>query len=149
MATTAATAAPHPSVSFGSVLKAVLIGGVVAAVANSILWVLASVLNIPLIVMSGPPGTAAPPGPLPLALVIIVSLLPAVIGGLLYFVLNKVSVKGSMIFLIIAVVVLFLSFLSPFAQPMGIVGQLVLVLMHIIAAATITGSLLTRAPASA
>jgi hypothetical protein len=77
--------------------------------------------------------------------VIIFSVLPAIIGGLLYFVLTKVSAKGSTIFVVIAMVVALLSLLPIFSQPLTAGGVIVLILMHLVAAGAITWALVTRA----
>lgn len=126
-------------------MKAALIGGGIAAVGNLILLVLAGLLNIPLMVQAGPPGPNAPVMALGAVQVIIFSVLPALIGGLIYFALTKVSAKAVIIFIIIAVVVALLSLLPIFGQPLSAGGMVVLILMHVVAAAAITWALVARA----
>lgn len=126
-------------------MKAALIGGGIAAVGNLILLVLAGLLNIPLMVQAGPPGPNAPVMALGAVQVIIFSVLPALIGGLIYFALTKVSAKAAIIFIIIAVVVALLSLLPIFGQPLSAGGMVVLILMHVVAAAAITWALVARA----
>ena len=143
MATLSKSTAARGSVSFGAVVQATLIGAVLAIVVNIILWALAGVLNIPLIVAPGGPGS--PAMPLPIPPIIIFSVIPAILGGLLYFVLTKITARGATIFTIIAVVIAVLSLLALPAQPMGVAGMLVLALMHLFTAGIITGSLTMRA----
>ncbi len=147
MATLAGNSSTRGSVSFGSVLKAALIGGGIATVGNLILLLLAGVLNIPLNVQAGPPGPNTPVTPIGAPPVIIFSLLPAIIGGLLYFVLVKVSAKGATIFTVIAGIVALLSLFPIFGQPLTLPGMIVLILMHLVAAGAITWALVTRARA--
>lgn len=147
MATLANSSPARGSISFSSVLKAALVGGGIAAVANLVLLLLAGLLNIPLNVMVGPPGPNAPTLPISAVQVILFSVLPAIIGSLLYFVLTKVSAKASTIFIVIAVIVALLSLLPIFSQPLTTGGVIVLILMHIVAAAAITWALVTRARA--
>jgi hypothetical protein len=147
MATLTNSSPARQTVSLGSALKAALIGGGIAAVGNLILLLIAGLVSIPLNVMVGPPGPNAPVMPIGAVPVIIFSVLPAIIGGLLYFVLTKVSAKGSTIFIIIAVVVALLSLLPIFSQPLTAGGVIVLILMHLVAAGAITWALVTRARA--
>ena len=107
--------------------KAALLGAGIATACNLILLLLAGLLNIPLMVQAGAPGPNTPVMPIGALQVVIFSVLPAVIGGLLYFVLTKVSAKASTIFIVIAVVVLLLSLLPIFAQPLTPAGVSVLI----------------------
>jgi hypothetical protein len=128
-------------------MKAALIGAGIAAVGNLILLLLAGLLSIPLDVMAGPPGPNTPVMPIGAIQVIIFSVLPAFVGGLIYWVLNRVSARASTIFIVIAVVVLLLSLLPIFGQPLTAGGVIVLILMHIVAAVAITWALVKRARA--
>lgn len=126
-------------------MKAALVGAAIAAVGNLILLLLAGLFNIPLTVAVGPPGQNAPVMSLGAVQVIIFSVLPALMGGLLYFVLTRLSARASAIFIVIAVIVALLSLLPIFGQPLTAGGVVVLILMHIVAAAAITWALVTRA----
>jgi hypothetical protein len=145
MATQANNASIHRSIGLGSVLMASLIGGGIATVGNLILLLLAGVLNIPLTVYLGSPGPNTPIAPIAAPPVIFFSLLPAIIGGLLYFALTKISAKAATIFMIIAVIVALLSLFPIFGQPLGVAGMIVLILMHVVAAIAITWALVSRA----
>lgn len=123
--------------SFGSVLKAGLIGGITAAGLNVIVLLLAGVFGIVLNVMAGPPPnqqamtlTAVP--------VILLSIMPAIIGALLFFLLTRISAKAATIFTVIAVVIVLLSLLPVLGQPLSAAGMITLTLMHFIAAGVIT-----------
>lgn len=129
------TASVRPS--FGNVLKAGVIGGIIAAGVNVILLLLAGVFGIPLMVLAGPPPnqqtmalTAVP--------VILFTLLPAIIGALLFFVLTRITGKAAMIFTVIAVIVVLLSLLPIFGQPLNAGGMIVLTLMHVVAGGVVT-----------
>lgn len=135
------------SVSFGSVVKAALTGAGIAAVGNLVLLFIAGAINIPLNVMAGPPGPGVQATPIMPIQVILSSLLPAIIGGLLYFALTKISAKGATIFTVIAIVVALASLLAVFGQPLTMPGMIVLILMHLFAAVAITWALTKRARA--
>ena len=147
MATLSSSTSARDSVSFGSVVRASLIGAVIAIVVNLILWTLARVLNIPLTVVVGPLGSGAVAQALPIPPILVFSIIPAIIGGLLYFVLTKMTARGATIFTVIAVIVAVLSLLPLPGQPMSVAGMIVLALMHLFTASIITGSLTTRAKA--
>lgn len=129
---------------FGSVLKAGIIGGITAAGFNVIVLLLAGVFGIALNVMAGPP-----PNQQAMALtapaVILLSILPALIGAVLYFVLTRITAKAATIFTIIAVVIVLLSLLPVFGQPLSTAGMIALVLMHFIAGGVVTYWLTRRA----
>lgn len=145
MATLAGNSSARATASFGSVMKAALIGAGIAATGNLILLLLAGLLNIPLNVMVGPPGPNTPVMPIGPVQVILFSVLPALIGGLLYFALVKISARANTIFIVVAVIVALLSLLPIFSQPLTASGVIVLILMHFLAAAAITWGLVTRA----
>ncbi len=145
MATLASDSEDRVPLSLGAVMKAALVGAGIAAVGNLILLLLADLFNIPLNVAAGPPGPDAPVMTIGPAQVIIFSVVPAFVGGLLYFVLTRVSTKASTIFIIIAVIMALLSLLPLFGQPLTTGGVIVLILMHTVAAVAITWAIVTRA----
>lgn len=131
--------------SFGKMAKAAALGAGIAVVSNLALLLIANLLGVPLTVMTGPPGPDAPIttlGPVP---VIVFSVLPALVGALIYRLLTKISGKGRQIFIAVAVVVFLVSLLPIFAQPLTPTGMAILVLMHLVAAAGITWALVSRA----
>lgn len=130
-----ATSSAKPS--FGSVLKTGIIGGITAAGINVIVLLLAGVFGISLDVLAGPPPNqqamtlTAPP-------VILLSILPAILGALLFFLLTRITAKATTIFTVIAVVIVLLSLLPVLGQPLAAAGKAALALMHFIAAGVIT-----------
>jgi hypothetical protein len=123
--------------TIGSVLKAGLIGGVIAAGVNTILLLLAGVFGIALNVLVGPPPNQQQ---MPLAVppVVLLSIVPAIIGALLYFLLTRITDKAATIFIVIAVVVVLVSLLPVFGQPLNAGGMIVLALMHFVAGGVVT-----------
>lgn len=137
MSTQASIISSPAKPTFVNVLKAGLIGGITAAGLNVILLLLAGVFGITLVVMAGNPAeqqamtlTAVP--------IILFSIMPALIGALVFFLLTRISAKAATIFTVIAVVITILSLLPVLGQPLAPVGMIVLALMHFIAAGVIT-----------
>jgi len=144
--TVGSTSSTKAGTPFGEIARAVARGAGIAVVGNLALLLIANVLNVSLNVFVGPPGPGAQTttiGPLP---VIAFSALPAPVGALVYWLLTRVSPKGQQIFIVVAGVVFLLSLLPIFAQPLTSAGMLVLVLMHLVAAAAITWSLVSGMP---
>ena len=128
----------------GSLLKAGVIGGTIAAGLNVILLLLAGMFGIALDLMAGPPP-AQQTMALTTPAVVVFTILPAIIGALLLFVLARFTTKSAAIFIVIAVVVTLLSLLPVLSQPLTAAGMIVLALMHVIAAGVITYWLIRRA----
>ncbi|MCS6846196.1 MAG: DUF6069 family protein [Anaerolineae bacterium] len=131
--------------SFGTIAQAAALGAGIAVVGNLALLLIANLLSIPLTVMTGPPGPDAPVTTLGPAPVIVSSVLPALVGALIYRLLTKISAKGRQIFIAVAVVVFLVSLLPISAQPLTPAGMAILALMHLVAAAGITWALVSRA----
>ena len=126
----------------GTILKAALLGGAIAAVANLALYALARGVGVPFIAKFDP---NAPAGPLPLPLVAVASLVPAVAAGLFFVVLQKLVRPAPKVFLAVAVVFTLLSFGGPMGLAEASAGTKgVLALMHVVAGLAITGSILRR-----
>lgn len=123
--------------SFGNVLKAGIIGGVIAAGFNVIVLLLAGVFGIPLVVMGGPPPNQQAMT-LTAPQVILFSVLPAIIGALVFFLLTRMTAKAATIFTVIAVIIVLLSLLPVFGQPLSAAGIIALALMHFIAGGIVT-----------
>lgn len=77
--------------------------------------------------------------PLAMVQVIISSILPALIAVIVFFLMEKFTNNGYVIFSVVAIILLLLSFLSPFMTIKGIsVGYgIVLNLMHIVVALSV------------
>ena len=93
--------------------------------------------------------TAVPPGEtepivLPLAVIIVATVIPAIIGAIIFALLNRTH-RPITNFRILAVIVTFVSFVPVFQLPAEVTvgNKIVLALMHIWAAFAITGILTT------
>ncbi len=95
--------------SFRQAVMAGLYAGVAAAAINALLFLFFRALGLitdDVMVQPGTPMTVVP--------VIMSSIVPAVIAGIVYFLLDKYTSKGYRYFLILSVVLLLLSFANPF-----------------------------------
>lgn len=113
-----------------------LIGGVVGAVVNVAIALIAPAL-IGAAVQVAQPGTTVLQD-LPLPAVIAASITPAFVAAAVLWLLGRFTKAPIQIFQIIAVVIALLSLFSPFSIPVGLGSQLALCAMHIVAALTIT-----------
>ena len=111
----------------------------IAAVVNLLIWLLAGMINIPLNVQMG--GPEAPVVPLSAGPVIVMSVVPALAGAALLWLLGRITARPFRWFTIIAVVVLLLSLAGPLLLPVALANKLVLSLMHVVAAGVIVGIL--------
>ena len=127
---------PAPSrPSIAACLKASLLGGAIAAVLN-----LALALGLPAagFALVGQFDPKQDPIALPAAFVVMASLVPAIVAGLAYYGLSRLTDKAPRVFTIIATVLLLVSM----GGPLTLVGadtttKAVLAVMHIIAAVAI------------
>ncbi|GAB3167167.1 DUF6069 family protein [Telluribacter humicola] len=95
--------------SFGQAIKTGLSAGVVAAAINSVLFLLFRSLGLitdDVFVQPDMPMTVVP--------VIISSLVPSVLAGMVYYLLDRFTANGYRNFLILSIVLLLLSFANPF-----------------------------------
>ena len=112
-------------------LFAGLLAGIVAAIINGILFFVfhaAGVISDNIFPQPGQPMTAAP--------VIMGSILPLIIGSLVFYLFERFTNNGFKIFALAALILMVLSLYSPFAViPNVTLGySLVLCLMHVVAA---------------
>ena len=125
--------------SFAASLRAALLGGAIAAALNLVLAVAAPALGIALVGQFNP---NAAPMPLPAAMVIGACVVPAIVAGVAYFGLSRVTDKAPRIFTVVATLLLLVSM----GGPATLVGadaatKSVLAAMHVIAAVAIIRSL--------
>jgi Family of unknown function (DUF6069) len=121
--------------SIGKFVQAGLIGGVIAAIINLILYFLGNAINGgPMLVK--PPGVTTIQG-VPWFMVIIQSVLPGVIAGALYGLLARFTARASTIFLVIAAIIFILFFLNPLLAAQNATTIVVLEIMHIVVAASV------------
>jgi hypothetical protein len=116
------------------VLYPALAAGLVAAVINAVLfWIGSATGAVPadlIIPNAGQPLTIVP--------VIISSVLPALVAGLVFFLLIRFTRNPLRIFNWVAAIVLLLSFASPFSIPNVPVGMVVVLeLMHVVVAGAV------------
>lgn len=113
------------------------LAGVAAAAANAVVFYVGVALGL----VSESVGVANGE-PLAVSAVVISTLVPALFGTVLFAVLGRFTRRPVRIFRIVAAVVLVLSLVTPFTIPGITAGMiLVLLLMHVVAAAVITGVL--------
>ena len=117
-------------------LPLALTGGVIGAVINAVIALIAPALIGGPVQVSQPGSTALQD--LPLIAVIAASLIPAFVAALVLYLLGRFTKAPIQIFQITAGVLTFLSLFSPFAIPTSLGAQLTLCLMHLVAAASIT-----------
>ena len=83
-------------------------------------------------------------GPVTLGALVSISFVPALLGALVFAVMGRFTRRPIRTFRVVAAVVLVLSFATPFTLPGAPVAMIAaLLLMHVIAAAAITGGLTT------
>lgn len=124
----------NPSIRVRKVLYPALAAGLVAAAINAVLfWVGSATGAVPadlIIPNAGQPLTIVP--------VIISSILPALVAGLVFFLLIRFTRNPLRIFNWVAAIVLILSFSSPFTIPNVPAGMaVVLELMHVVVAGSV------------
>lgn len=115
-------------------LIAGLLAGITAAVINAILFLIfhgAGVISDTIYPQPDKPMTIVP--------VIMASIIPSIIGSLVFFLLEKFTNKGYKIFSIVSIVLMVLSLYSPFTVIPGVTTgySLVLCVMHIVVPLTL------------
>ena len=120
--------------SVGRVLSLAAIAGVISAIVNVLLFQIGLATGaIPgdlIIPNAGEPLSAVP--------VIIASLLPSLVGGIVLVILNRFAKNPLRIFNIVAAVIVLLSFFSPFSIPNVPIGMVVILeLMHVVVAGVV------------
>lgn len=117
------------SVNSRKLLSLVPLAGLIAAVINAVLFYIGTatgaIPNNVIIPDAGQPLTIVP--------VLVASFVPVIVGGLLLALLNRFTKQPFRIFSIIAVIVLALSFFSPFSIPGAPISMIVILeLMHVV-----------------
>ncbi|MGB3634721.1 MAG: DUF6069 family protein [Rubrobacteraceae bacterium] len=139
------TAKTSSRVSLGRLLVFGFIAGVLAAVANAFVYLLASALGAmpdSVLVQGGDTITLFP--------VVISSFVPALVAAVLLVILGRFTRRPVGIFQTVAVVLLVLSLITPFTIPGAPAGMIAtLLIMHVVAAASIIWVLTILAPQQA
>lgn len=117
--------------TFVQCIQAGLLAGVVSAVINAILFFVfrsAGVLTDTIFVQPNQPLAIMP--------VIVASLIPSIIGSIVFFLIDKFTGNGYRIFSILAIVLALLSLYSPFTVIPGVTTgyAVVLCVMHMVVA---------------
>ena len=127
------------SVATKKLLWVAPLAGVLAAVANSLVWLIAiNMLQIPMLMPLDP----TTPMQLPLGAVVAFSLVPAIGAGVLLALLGRFVKRPLFVFSVVAGLFLLVSFLPDILLPAATATKLTLMTMHIIAAAVITSTLI-------
>lgn len=128
--------------SVGRLLLYGVLAGVVTAVVNAVLYLVAAAfgaMSADVVVSGG--------GPVTLGAVISSSFVPAVLGAVVLAVLGRFTLRSVGIFRVVALVLLVLSFVTPFSlvgAPVAMI--LVLLLMHVVVVGVTVWVLTTLAP---
>jgi hypothetical protein len=120
-----------------------LLAALVAAVANLLVYLVATTLFGQELLVPGPEGVMTAIGHIP---VVLFSVAPAILAALLAAFLARRTAAPRRLFLGIALAVLLLSFLSPFTVDASASTRLTLELMHLVAGVAIVAPLLARLP---
>ena len=99
----------NQKISFKIAILAGLYAGIAAAIVNAVLFFIGRGAGIFTDQLEVQPGQALSVIP-----VLISSILPAIVAAILFFLLDKFTSKGMLIFTIITVVLLLASFMNPF-----------------------------------
>ncbi|MBC8084041.1 MAG: hypothetical protein H7Z21_12590 [Hymenobacter sp.] len=125
----------NPKLTFGQSITAGLLAGLAAAVLNAVLFFVFHATGV----LTDTVYVQPPNQPLTIMPVIMASLVPALVGSIVFFLLEKFTNNGFRIFSILAVILVVLSLASPFTVPQnGTVGYgVVLCVMHLVVAAAL------------
>lgn len=137
-------AARLPASGSARLLVVALVAGVLAAVVNLLVFVVASAAGVPFMVQLGPGMPFQELNALPF---IFSALMPALVGAGIYALLLRFTQRGATIFTGLAVVVALLSLISPLSMDVAWSTRLVLALLHLTTAAIITTLLVRLYPA--
>lgn len=119
------------NIGFGTYFSKAITWGVVAAVINAILFFVGNALNGSAMHIMRPGQSAAEP--LNLIMVLVMSLIPVLLGAILYFLLQRTG-RPSLIFTIIAIIVFILFFFSAQGAAQSSLTNWVLQIMHLVTA---------------
>lgn len=124
----------------GKLLLAAVLGSTIAAIINVVVYVIAQYLNNGALLVTLP--KTLEPQALTIFMVIIASVAPGVVAGLLYVLLKRFTNKARLVFLIIATVILLSSLLLPLSAASSWIVLWALELMHLITAIAIITAIL-------
>lgn len=141
--TTATKTNTSITINIQKLLTAAAIAGAVGAIINLIIFfVLPAVFNVSLRIPLMGPGSEIVD--LPFFMVIMASILPAFGGAAVFWGLSKFTAQPVRIFRIIAVVFGGFSLIMPFSMGIGTTQAIILDLMHIVVAVSVTYFITTQ-----
>lgn len=134
------TASQNTKFSLSRLLWAGPAAGIAAAIGNLIVFAVAkNLFGIPFVMpLSGPDS---PLEPLPAFAVIVASMIPALAAAIFLWLLGKFAPRPVLIFQLVSIIFLLVSFGGPFSLPVDVATQLALSLMHVVAGVVIVGGL--------
>lgn len=125
--------------TIGKNLQAGVLGGLIAAVINTIIFFIGQALNGGTLNVTTPQGTS-----LPLSAVLMFSIVPGVVAGALYYAFKRFSVQANRNFLILAAVVFILFIFPPFQAATDSISLITLQILHVGTALPILWALVFR-----
>jgi len=128
-------------IAFGRLWWVGPLAAAATAVANLIVFAIEKNLFGLELIMPLQPGAA--PVPLPVTPVIITSAIPAIAATILFAILGRFAPRPALIFQIISVIFLIVSFGAPLTLPVDTATKIALSVMHVVAWAVIVGVLTT------
>ena len=147
MHTTSTGITQQKPIAVNRLASATAVAAVDATVANLLVYFLVPALfDVALDVPLRGPGSALQP--LPAVMVVLASVVPAIVGGLLLAALNRFTARPIMIFRIVALGVLLISLAPFYALPVATGVAVTLAAMHVLTAALITYVLTTQSRAA-
>jgi hypothetical protein len=115
------------------------LAGLIAGLANTLLYLLARAAGVAFLMPLGGPGSVLEP--LPVFMPFVASFLPALGAAAVYAGLSRFVRQPARAFVIVALVFLLLSLGGPLSLPVTTAVKLALSAMHLVAGVTITGLL--------
>lgn len=133
----------QPALNIQKLLTAAAIAGGVGAIINLIIFfVLPAIFNVSLKIPLTGPGSELVD--LPFFIVIMASIIPAFGGAGVFWGLSKFTAQPVRIFRIIALIFGGFSLIAPFSMGIGTTQAIILDLMHIVVAVSVTYFITTR-----
>ena len=140
MATATAGADTHRELTTGGIWKGAFLGAAAGAVANVLIYVVASAAGASMIAEF---QKGSPPIAMPFPPVVIASFVPAIFAALVAMLVNRLSASAGKVYLIVGAVVTLLSMGGPANLGQAGVGlKVALALMHVASGIAITGGIL-------
>jgi hypothetical protein len=129
--------------SRSGVVRGTVIALVASVVANVLVFLIGDAGDATQVVAMGD----TTPSDLPLAVVIVASVIPVIVGGVGLWVLQKVTARGFQLWAILVTVLTVASIAGPIALEVDTASKVVLSVMHVVVGgAAVAGQLIARRP---